>query len=288
MGVPGTIAAYLIPHEHGGVLVESGPGSTLPSLQSGLKSLGLTVNDITDVFVTHIHLDHAGACGWLSHQGARIHVHPLGAPHLLNPTRLLSSASRIYGDMMDSLWGEFLPVPPDRLSVLGDGDIVEVYGLRFRAIDTPGHADHHHAYIFQGNCFSGDIGGVRMATIRHIRLPMPPPEFHLGKWRKSLGRLKNERFTHIIPTHYGVFDDVEWHMSSLDQALDDVETFIDTILPSNPQIESLDESFLEWSRNRSLDEGITPEQIDLYETANPSWMSTFGIQRYWLKHRSIE
>ena len=122
-----------------------------------------------------------------------------------------------------------------------------------------------------------------MASSPHIRLPMPPPELHLGKWRASLERLKVERFTHIAPTHYGRFDDVDWHLSALDQALDDVETFIETTMPSDPPIESLKDEYFEWSRSRSLAEGVSPDQIDLYETANPSWMSTYGIQRYWRK-----
>ena len=115
---------------------------------------------------------------------------------------------------------------------------------------------------------------------------MPPPELHLGKWRKSIERLKKEHFTQIAPTHFGQFDDVDWHLPALDQALDDVETFIDSTLPSNPTIELLDEGYLEWARNRSMSEGLSPDQIEIYETANPSWMSTFGIQRYWRKYRS--
>jgi glyoxylase-like metal-dependent hydrolase (beta-lactamase superfamily II) len=286
MGTPGTIASYLLPHAHGAVLVECGPGSTLTSLEEGLQSFGLSVKDITDVFLTHIHLDHAGASGWLARQGARIYVHPLGAPHLLNPEKLLTSASRIYGDRMDSLWGEFLPVPPDRLTILEDGDVVDVNGLRFRAIDTPGHADHHFAYIFEDICFSGDIGGVRMSSVRHVRLPMPPPELHLGKWQTSLERLKKEHFTQIAPTHYGLFDDVDWHLKALDQALNDIEAFIEFTMPSDPPTESLNEQFLKWTLNRSLAEDVTPDQIDLYEVANPSWMSTHGIQRYWRKYRT--
>ncbi len=183
MRIPGAIAAYLIRQPNGAILIECGPGSTIPALLEGLKRNHINVKNIKDVLLTHIHLDHAGAAGWLARQGARIHVHPNGAPHLLNPEKLLASAARIYGDKMGDLWGEFLAVPPDQLSVLNDGEAVNIQGLNIRPIDTPGHADHHFAYIIEDICFSGDIGGVRLTNTHHIRLPMPPPEFHPGKWR---------------------------------------------------------------------------------------------------------
>ena len=189
-GFSGAIAAYLIPHSQGAVLVECGPGSTSMALEAGLQGIGLKVSDISDVLLTHIHLDHAGAAGWLARHGARIHVHPVGAPHLLNPEKLLASAARIYGDNMHTLWGEFLPVPEEQLTVHEDGEVIEIEGLRFRALDTPGHAFHHYAYIYQEVCFSGDIGGVRVGGARHVRLPMPPPEFNLELWRESVRRLE--------------------------------------------------------------------------------------------------
>jgi glyoxylase-like metal-dependent hydrolase (beta-lactamase superfamily II) len=285
MGFPGAIAAYLIPYAHGAVLVECGPSSTLPALQAGLKAHGFAASDVTDVLLTHIHLDHAGAAGWLARQGARIHVHRVGAPHLLNPEKLLGSARRIYGEAMQTLWGEFLPVPPECLIVPGDGDQIEIGNLRFQCVETPGHADHHFAYLIDGLCFSGDIGGVRLSGTRHIRLPMPPPELHLAKWRLSLQRLSSLPIQRIAPTHFGIFEDAGWHFKALVQALDDVEAWIEAIMPSDPPIEELNERFISWSRRRSLEAGVPTQIIDAYEAANPSWMSSSGIQRYWRKFR---
>lgn len=290
MDLPGTIAAYLIPHAHGAVLVESGPGSTIPALQAGLRAHGFTETDISDVLLTHIHLDHAGAGGWLARQGARIHVHPAGAPHLLEPEKLLASARRIYGDLMEPLWGEFLPVPPGRLSVLSDAEVVEIDHLRFQAIDTPGHANHHYVYLFQDICFTGDIGGIRLAGRRHLRLPMPPPEFHLELWRESLARLQmlfktHAELTRIAPTHFGIYPDPDWHLAELGKALDEIEAWMTTIMPADPPIETINEQFMEWTRNRSLAQGLEADLLDAYETANPSWMSSHGIHRYWRKHR---
>lgn len=286
MGVSGTIAAYLIPHAQGAILVECGPSSTLPALQAGLEAYGLTASDVTDVLLTHIHLDHAGAAGWLARQGARIHVHPAGAPHLCDPEKLLNSAQRIYGDTMQTLWGEFLAVPPERLHIPQNGDDIEIGGLHLRAIDTPGHAEHHFVYVLDDLCFSGDIGGVRVGNMRHLRLPMPPPELHLGKWRESLMRLRELPIRRIAPTHYGIFDDTDWHLAAIEKALNDVEAWIGSIMPSDPPLDMLNQHFIEWSRQRSLNEGVQPELIEEYEIANPSWMSTLGIQRYWRKFLS--
>jgi glyoxylase-like metal-dependent hydrolase (beta-lactamase superfamily II) len=285
MGFPGTIASYLIPHAHGAVLVECGPSSTLPALQVGLKAHGFSVGDITDVLLTHIHLDHAGAAGWLARQGAHIYVHPIGAPHLRDPEKLLASAQRIYGEAMQTLWGEFLPVPPECLLVPKNGDDIEIGGLRFRAVDTPGHADHHFAYLIDDLCFSGDIGGVRLGGFSHIRLPMPPPDLHIGKWRQSLGRLASLPIRRVAPTHFGIFEDAGWHLKAAAQALDEVDAWIEATMPLDPLVEELNEQFVAWARHRSLEAGVPPEVIDAYEAANPSWMSTFGIQRYWKKYR---
>jgi len=134
--------------------------------------------------------------------------------------------------------------------------------------------------------FSGDVGGVRLAGVRHLRLPMPPPEFHLEKWYQSLERLSNERFSKIAPTHFGIYDDVDWHMKAIKQALDEVSNWMEHTLPNNPSIEALNADFLQWTAERSISQGVEQSTIDAYETANPSWMSTHGILRYWHKYRS--
>ena len=156
-GFHNAIAAYLIKHDHGAVLVESGPGSTLPALEQAINGHGLQLGDITHVLLTHIHLDHAGASGKLAQNGAIVCVHPAGAPHMINPEKLLASASRIYGDQMNSLWGEFLPVPEEKIWRVGHEEELDIHGLKFRALHTPGHAEHHICYFFEDICFSGDV-----------------------------------------------------------------------------------------------------------------------------------
>ena len=288
MGLRGAIAAYLVPHKSGAILVECGPGTTIENLHAGIKTHGFGFSDISDVLLTHIHLDHAGAAGWLAQSGVRIHVHPVGAPHLLDPQKLLASAERIYGDMMGTLWGEFLPTPAEKLFTPQDGEMIEIEGLRFNVLDTPGHANHHYAYIFEGICFSGDIGGVRITETSHLRLPMPPPEFHLETWRASLERLQDEykrdAIQKIAPTHFGIYDNPGRHLSALRKALDDVEDWMRRVMPNEPSIEELREQFVDWTRQQSVKAGIASSVIDTYELANPSWMSAYGIQRYWRKY----
>ncbi len=211
------IASYLIRSGDAIVLVESGPGSTLPGLEAGLAKEGLSPRDVTHLLLTHIHLDHAGAAGWLARQGAEVYIHPIGAPHMLNPEKLLASATRIYGDRMDSLWGEFLPVPEEKLHVVEDRKEIVIGNWEFLPINTPGHAEHHYAYIFEDICFSGDVGGVRIPGYQYLRLPMVPPELHLERWHESINRLRGERFTRIAPTHFGIYDDPGWQLREVDK-----------------------------------------------------------------------
>ena len=285
-GVPQVIASYAVPHAKGVLLIDCGPGSTLGNLRASLDRAGLGGANITDVLLTHIHLDHAGAAGSLAWQGARVHCHSRGAPHLIDPEKLLRSAERIYGDRMESLWGEFLPVPEDRLAVTGDCEEIEIEGWRFLALDTPGHADHHLAYVHGEVCFTGDVGGVRLPGVPHLRVPMPPPEFHLEKWRASLQRLRAQKIARIAPTHFGIFDDAAAHLAQMERGLDDVERFLEEVMPADPPLEEITDRFLEWTRRRVEADGVGHEQAAALELANPSWMSAAGMQRYWRKHRA--
>ncbi len=279
------IASYLIPHSSGAVLVESGPGSTLEGLKAGLEAHGMTFKDVTHVLLSHIHLDHAGAAGWLARQGARIFVHPVGAPHMLNPEKLLASAGRIYGDQMDALWGEFLPVPEDRLTVVQDEEEIVVGDLHFVAFHTPGHAEHHCSYALDGLCFTGDIGGVRMPGQHYLRLPLVPPELHLEKWRATLERLQKMGFRRIAPTHFGIFDDADWHFQAAIDAVDDTSRWLERIMPSDPSLVELGEKVAAWLHAQGLEAGVSEDVLQTYEIANPVSMSSMGLARYWRKFR---
>lgn len=286
-GLPNTIGVFLLPHKNGAALVESGPGSTLPTLVRALAQHQLRPSDITDVFLTHIHLDHAGSAGWWARQGAMIHVHAAGAPHLLQPEKLLASAGRIYGDQMETLWGEFLPVPAERLNILQGGDVVKIPGLSLLALDTPGHANHHLSYLMDGICFSGDIGGVHMQGVPAVRLPTVPPEFNLEQWRNSLDLLAQEDVRIFATTHFGIHEDANWHLSAIQRALDEIEAWIETILPTNPSQDELRQHYAAWMQSKSQQAGLTPTMISAYDVAISSQMSADGIYRYWHKFRQV-
>lgn len=280
------IASYLIRQGDAIVLVEAGPGSTLPALEAGLANEGLSPRDVTHVLLTHIHLDHAGAAGWLSRQGAEIYVHPIGAPHLLNPEKLIASATRIYGDRMDTLWGELLPVAQDQLKVPNDAEEIVIGNLRFLPVNTPGHAEHHYSYVFEDVCFSGDVGGVRIPGYMYLRAPMPPPELHFGRWRESLARLKALNFSRIAPTHYGMYDDVQWHLDKLDKTLAGMEQWLETVMVNDPSIEELRQEFTMWMEEESRAENLSEDTVRAYSLSNPVGMSADGLMRYWKKVRS--
>jgi glyoxylase-like metal-dependent hydrolase (beta-lactamase superfamily II) len=285
-GRPHAIAAYLIRQGDAVVLIESGPGSTLSALEAGLAKEGFSPRDVTHVLLTHIHLDHAGAAGWLARQGAQIYVHPVGAPHMLDPQKLLASAARIYGDRMESLWGEFLPVPEDQLKVPQDAEEIEIGGLRFLPLNTPGHAEHHYAYLFEDVVFSGDVGGVRIPGYPYLRVPMPPPELHIERWQESIARLRRENPRRIAPTHFGMYDDVEWHLGEMEKGLDAALRWIEKVMPSEPSLEELRRRFTEWMMEEGKRAGLDEEVAKAYELANPPGMSADGLLRYWKKVRN--
>jgi glyoxylase-like metal-dependent hydrolase (beta-lactamase superfamily II) len=284
-GRNGTIAAYLVPHSRGAILVETGPGSTIPALLAGLKQFGYEVQDISDVFLTHIHLDHAGAAGWLSQQGCQIHVHEKGAPHLINPEKLLASAGRLYGDMMDTLWGEFLPVKPEKITIMHDEEQVSVAGLQIRALDVPGHASHHLAYLVGDACFSGDITGIRLNPRKYLRLPMPPPDLNIEQWRISIQHIQEHKPDRIVPTHFGIYSDASWYLQAVMDELNEVDAWVAEKLPFNPSLEDLRQEFIEFEQKRAMKYNVEKSVVENQQIANPSFLSADGIYRYWNKFR---
>lgn len=279
------IAAYAVAGPSGHVLIEVGPGSTLPHLLAGLTAHGLTPADISAVLVTHIHLDHAGAAGWWARQGVPIHVHHLGAPHLIDPERLLTSARRIYGDQMDPLWGEFLPSPADLVFAHHGGDVIEAAGLRFSAHDTPGHARHHFAYQLEDVAFVGDLAGVRRPESRYVRVPTPPPEFDMPVWLASVARMRAANFRRLYLTHFGPIDgpEVAPHWDTITALIPQYAALVQAGLAAGVDREALMAQLAAWEATRFAAAGLPPEQWQIYDGLGPNAMAIDGLIRYWQK-----
>ena len=223
LGYPEIIATAVL-HGAGGVaLVDPGPATTLGALESALSAKGLALGEVTAILLTHIHLDHAGGAGTLTQRlpNAQVYVHPVGAPHLIDPTKLLNSAGRLYGDELARLFGETIPVPESRLHVLNDSDTLTIGGRTVAAIDTPGHARHHHAYwdAAHGDLFTGDVAGVALPRSRFVRAPTPPPELDVPAWQASLRRIRALRPRRLLLTHFGPHEWVEDLLGQLEERL---------------------------------------------------------------------
>ncbi len=214
LGIPGLIASYLV--ESGGeyALIETGPGSTLETLRGAIRDAGVDESAIKKVFVTHIHLDHAGAAGWFAQIGATIYCHPNAARHLIDPTKLMASARMVYGDQMDALWGQMLPVPAGLVIALQDEERVKLGEVEIIAWNTPGHARHHHAFIIGDVCFPGDVAGARLENSRYLSVTAAPPQFDPVAYLHSVDRLAAAGLQSLYLTHFGRVDDVEWHLSA--------------------------------------------------------------------------
>lgn len=278
-----TIAAYLVEGPDGLVLIETGPGSTLPALQAQLHQHGVQPADIHRVIVTHIHFDHAGAAGWWAQQGATIYVHHFGAGHLINPEKLMASATRIYGDQMDSLWGQLLPAPAEKVVPLFDGDTIEAGGLAFTAVETPGHARHHHVIRLGNVAFTGDAGGMKLGQRPLLDIPAPPPEFDLEAWQLSLDKLLGMGLERIYPTHFGAVENVTEHLLAIKKLVDESAQFVQEKMAAGVERDELIAQYTAWNHGRAYAAGLSDESIRKYEIANPLYMSVDGMMRYWQK-----
>lgn len=200
LGIPGLIASFLVECDGEFALVETGPGATLEALRAAIRETGVSEASIRKVFVTHIHLDHAGAAGWWAQQGATIYCHPNASRHLVDPSRLIDSARMVYGDQMNSLWGDMLPAPPDRVVSLQDRESVKLGSRQITAWDTPGHARHHHAFVLGDVCFAGDVAGMRLEHSRYLSVTSAPPQFDPVAYMQSIDRLQAAGFRTLYLT----------------------------------------------------------------------------------------
>jgi len=269
LGRERVIGSYLLAGEEP-ALVDCGPASCLDALRAGLAVHGLEVGELRHLLLTHIHLDHAGAAGSLVREnpGLLVHVSEVGAPHLIDPSRLERSARRLYGDDFDRLWGPLEPVPEENVRVVGDSV------LDLEVFPTPGHASHHVSYLTaDGACCTGDAAGVRIPPGGYVAPVAPPPDIDVEAWERTLDAIAERRPERLLLAHFGVAEDPEFHLAELRAAL---------------------RTWAERAREGSEEEFVTAAEADvraavdrataeLFEQAGPFWQSYAGLRRYWEK-----
>ena len=284
-GTDRVIASAVLIGPDGVTLVDPGPTSCLPALESGLRHRGLTLRDVRTLLITHIHLDHAGAVGTLVERvpAIRVHVHERGAPHMVDPAKLLASATRLYGDQMDTLWGAFLPVPAANVNVLQGGERVAVAGTSLRVAYTPGHAKHHVSYLDEttGVAYVGDTGGIRVIG-DYLIAPTPPPDIDLAAWRDSLAAIDAWQPVSLFLTHFGVVTGAKAHLARFRDTLSAQAEAVRQSLTAGNTDEARTEAFVEQMR-REVRKAMPEHEARAMELAAPFDQLWQGLARYWAR-----
>ena len=257
------IGVYLVDTDDGLALFDCGPTSTLPALEAGLATEGLELADVRHLLLSHIHLDHAGAAGPLVRRSPNVTVwvSEVGAPHLIDPSKLERSARRLYGDMFDPLWGELAAVPERNVRIAA-GNV-----LGWEAFPTTGHASHHVSYLRDGTLLAGDACGVRMPSSPYVLPVSPPPDIDVEAWHATAAEIRRRRPQRLALIHFGVHEDVDSHLDRFDAELDRWAKRVGDGMSQ--------EDFVAAAR---ADAGA---EADDYDRVAPFWQSWQGLQRYW-------
>jgi glyoxylase-like metal-dependent hydrolase (beta-lactamase superfamily II) len=272
----------------GGALVDPGPESRLETLLAGLES------EPRALLLTHIHLDHAGATGALVERFPELEVwvHANGAPHLADPSRLLRSAERIYGDQMEPFWGKVLAVPERNLRVLVGGETITVAARTFEVEYTPGHASHHVVYFdrLDGVAYVGDVAGVRIPPSDFVRPPTPPPDIDVEAWERSIDVVAWRKPSRLALTHFGAVEEPMPHLEQTRASLREQAELVRELLDELGDTDEAVEAFVS-EVNRRTREGSDPETAAVFEVGAPVDQMWLGLRRYWQKraqHASTE
>ena len=280
------IATAVLQGPRGVALVDPGPSTCLDTLRSSLEHHGIGIGDLTALLLTHIHLDHAGVTGSLLKENPDIavYVHELGAPHVVDPTKLLASAGRLYGDDMERLWGEVLPVPEGNVRRLQGGEHIGVSDRELEVAYIPGHASHHVGYFDRssGVAFVGDTAGLRTGTELFAMPPTPPPDIDLEKWEQSIGLIREWRPATLFMTHFGPHEDVDAHLDVFLRHMDAMKELARTSLSLEGDDDQRMSAFAAEMRIY-LQRHVSPAEAALYDYAAPLTLCWLGLARYWRK-----
>lgn len=286
LGTPGVIATAMLHGRQGVALIDPGPSTTLPVLRTALAARGFAMADVRAILLTHIHLDHAGSAGTLAAEcpGAVVYVHERGATHLADPSKLLASATRLYGADMERLWGEVRPVPEDRLRVLVEPSPLTIVGHDLEWAWTPGHAWHHVSYFTPAAriAFVGDAAGICRPSGRVVLPPTPPPDIDLEAWRATTGRILAWHPDQLFLTHFGPQPAPRVHFHDLWTRMDDwsrrVQALLDRPGTDDERAQLFTDDVMDdLARSTSRDEALA------YARAGRFDFSWAGLARYWRK-----
>jgi glyoxylase-like metal-dependent hydrolase (beta-lactamase superfamily II) len=287
LGVPEIIATAVLHGASGVALIDPGPSTTLDNLKASLQRRNISVADVRQVLLTHIHLDHAGVTGTLVRENPAIEVfvHERGAPHLIDPTKLLASAGRLYGADMERLWGDFLPVPAHRVRALKGEERITAGGRELQVAYTPGHASHHVTYFDPAirMAFVGDTAGIRRQGQSYVMPPTPPPDIDLDAWRLSEDRILAFDPDTLFLTHFGPFHGARLHFQEMGQHLASWSAIVrrliaDATLDEEQKLEAFMKQAL-----LDLERTVGTVQAEQYTRAGRLDYSWQGLSRYWRK-----
>ena len=273
-GTPRVIGVYLLETRDGPGLLDCGPSTCIPRLKAGLAERDLDLSDVRHLLLSHIHFDHAGAAGALvrEHPGLAVHVSEVGAPHLIDPSRLERSARRVFGGAFDTLWGEVAPVPRVNLHVVGE----RVAGLE--CFPSPGHATHHVCYVgLDGMLYSGDAAGVRLQPDPCVLPATPPPDVDLETWARSLDEIERRSPDRLALIHFGIADDPVQHLARMREGL--------ALWAERVEAGMGEQEFAALGRAELAAGGAT--DLPAWELAGSIEGSYAGLARYWEKKREV-
>ena len=287
LGYPNIIATAVL-HGPGGVaLIDPGPSTSLPTLRGELQRSGIGMADVTQILLTHIHLDHAGATGTLvkENPSLEVFVHERGATHLADPAKLLSSATRLYGQDMDRLWGEFLPVPRERLRELKGGETISAGGRTLQVAYTPGHASHHVSFFEPSTriAFVGDTAGIRRGSGKYVMPASPPPDVDLELWRESEAKILAWDPDTLFLTHFGPFNGARQHFQELMSRLNEWSRVARRFVTDESLTEEQREEQFVAEALLDLRRIVGVADAEKYSRAGSIAYSWQGLARYWRK-----
>lgn len=281
------VGSYLLAGKDELAVIDPGPGSTAEALLTTLREAGFAPEDVTHLIATHIHLDHAGAIGTLLHAmpKAEVYTHSIGAPHLVDPTKLIASANRIYGERMQELWGTIEPVPQARIHPLEGGNVLTIAGRRLEVHYTPGHAIHHVVFfdVHSGELFAGDVAGVRLPEIDYVRPPTPPPDIDLEAWTESINKIEHLHPDVLYLAHFGPVWDISHHLERLKRKLFAWGDFVLRAMSEGKSEEEIIRSLMAHTEPELLRASQDKHALKRYEIAANYAMSVQGYMRYWTK-----